>query len=616
MLTVPDGIECSYNGYAFNASIRSKVFKEHVTSGDNRTVKYSKITITITGVMTQDDVNAYEIAQGIGVGGTPLDGFMLWLRRKLAVHGKNLVYVNKGYGIDLNVNPNPMTGIRDVYMGPKTGKLTWFPMGGTDGARAAGFEWEVSTCIAECENFPADPGPRTFLEISFTMNYDCDEAGLVTITTNGTAQIPLSLRADNTLPRTIDDSIGFAIRPAPTGFLRRHSRQLSADRAICTFTITDIQQEVPPPDDVVRIEMRHRIRQERPYTPLWNCTISGSIRLSPTAIRSLAIRRFYSIAAQRMSFARRNAIVGIGPTSGIFSGPRGIVLGIVEMEEDLFKNESRFTVNYRMLGAPIDAVARVSGLWRPIVSAAAPPAAGDWNAASWTASLATNAQAFGGLLSARFRAGDEIIIDVCNGPVAESMHTPSVTVASEVDELVAAADAGSDEDLEEGEPNQLEVMDEEDMFPPETSWVEWKCVPRRLVDHNKVRHKPLDGEVSEPSNQLDPFGSVNGVAKDVETPKGTWTTDTDDIIQQIATPTLTLRLTGYGVRIGHRVNQPKLVTYGGRTATLASEDVTEETLGVSEDIVMYRTNWDLVYMIDGPSEMPLPANPVLGIDGE
>lgn len=613
MLPVPDGVECSYNGYAFNASIRSKVFKEHVTSGDNRTVKYSKITITITGVMTQEDVDAYEIANGIGVGGTTLDGFMLWLRRKLAVHGKNLVYVSKGYGLDLNVNPNPMTGIRDVYMGPKSGKLTWFPLGGINGAKAAGFEWEVSTCIAECENFPADPGPRTFLEISSTVTFDCDEAGIVTITTNGTAQIPLSLRPDNTLPRTIDDSIGFAIGPVPVGFLRRHSRQLSADRAICTFTITDTQQEVPPPDDVVRIEMTHRIRQEKPYSPLWNCTISGTIRLSPTAIRSLAVRRFFSIAAQRMAFARRNAIVGLRT---VFSRPRGIVLGTVEMEENLFKNESRFSVNYRMLGAPIDAVVRVSGLWRPILSAVNPPIDGEWTAESWTGSLAGNAQAFRGLLSARVKAEDEVIIDVCNGPVSESTHSGRVRVASEVDELVAAAESGTDEDLKEGEPKQLEVSSEEDMFPPETSWVEWKCSVRRIVDHHQVRHKPLTGEVSEQSSQLDPFGSIEAVAKDTEDPRGTWDTDTNDVIQQIATPTLLLRLKGYAVRIGHRVNQPKLVSYGGRTATLASEDVEEETMGVSDTVVMYRTDWDLVYLIDGPSEMPLLANPVLGIDGE
>jgi hypothetical protein len=560
-----------------------------------------------------------------------LDDFMQTMRRTLQVHGKNLIYVNKGYGKDLNVNPpadiaaNPNSvppvsaSIRDVAMGPKAGTLSWWPMGGAPtGCHAAGFEWEVSTCVVECEDFPQNPGPRQFLEISSTVNYDCDEAGLVTITTNGSAQIPLSLRSDLTLDRTIDDSISFVIRPPSAGFLRKHSRQISADRGSCTFAITDRQVEVPFPDDVISIDMKHRIRQERPYSPVWSCTISGTVRLSPTANKFLAERRFFNIAAQRMAFARRNATIGSGIFSSIGIGlvNRGIVLGTTEMEEDLFKNESRFTVNYRMLGARLDKVVSVSGLWRPIFTDAVPPLAEGWNAQTWSASLASNAQKFKGYLGVTYDKTKDVIIDICNGTIG-----PRVTVAGAFDEVVAPDDVIADEELVtdqdfyDSELTPIEIPNNE-QFPPEISWVAWECTPSRIIDHHLIRHKPLMGTTSPVQSGSDPFGDVASVAADIDGPQSSWESDTPDIIQQIAHPSLKLRLVGFAVRAGYRINPPMLISYQGLDAHLDKEIVSESTMGVSSSVTMYRTDWDLTYLIAGPSDgVPVMANPVLGSDG-
>src|SRR5579862_4734324 len=98
---VPADVIFSYNGYNFSPYIYTRLVEKPITSGDNRQVKFSELTISVTGWITQLDADGLVGA----VAGEPLDAFMLRLRRQLQVHGKTLKYVNKGYGgADLNIN--------------------------------------------------------------------------------------------------------------------------------------------------------------------------------------------------------------------------------------------------------------------------------------------------------------------------------------------------------------------------------------------------------------------------------------------------------------------------------------------------------------------------------
>ena len=644
-MRIPTDTFFSYNSVTFPVTVKTKVVEEPITSGDNRVVKWSKITISAAGYITQADADAMAGALAPGL---PLDTLMLSIRRKLQVHQKILRYVNRGYGRDLNIghgadiplgsplgNTVSIPAIRDVAMGPKAGKFTWWPLGGApDGCHGAGFEWEISTCIAECGQFAIVPG--VFMEISFTVTYDTDEAGIVTITYHGMAQIPMSLRSDNTLDFNIDSQIQLLINPPPDGFIRRQSRQLSADRTACTFTITDRQLEVPYPLDVVHCDIKHRIRQTRPYSPTWDATISGTVRIQPTASKQIAWGRFMNIAAQRMAYARRHAVIANGavpveqPANNAIAtanGRRGIVQGIIEMEEDLFKNEARFTVNYKILGAPLRVVMRVSGLWQPIVNNPndLPPGqfARDaiWTAALWSESLRSNAQRFRGIAGAQFANNSDIIIDVCAGPVDPTRRVaPAPDVQMGVDEIVAVMQEVDDSQLEEIEPSIMVAgaYDEaDDLFAPESSWLEYVCVPRRVVDHRQIRHKPLSGTVQyNAQSKVDAMGLVQALAAQTSNPTAGWSASVDDIVQQISAPSMILRLTGYAVRVAHRVNPPQLITYGGKVATISYEDVTERTLGLSESVTAYRTDWDLIYIIPGaPTSIPLPANPLYMTDG-
>lgn len=161
-----------------------------------------------------------------------------------------------------------------------------------------------------------------------------------------------------------------------------------------------------------------------------------------------------------------------------------------------------------------------------------------------------------------------------------------------------------------------EYEDADELFPAANSWLNWVCTPQRIVDHRLARHKPLSGTVNYQKTPYNPLGTSESLAQDVTTPKDGWTSTVPDIVQQLSAPSVLLRLTGFGVRIGHRVNAPKLVSYNGKPAYLAREDIRESRLTASGDIIVYRTDWVLDYIVTESSDkIPLVADPVLGVDG-
>lgn len=608
---IPAGVSCAYNGVVFPACIKTRLTETPVTSGDNRVVKGSQLNISVSGYLLQSDADAMADAPA----GMPLDALMLRIRRRLQAHGKNLVYVNKGYGADLDIN-NPVAGagIRDIAMGPKAGKFTWWPMGGApDGSHAAGFQWDVTATIAECGRFPVNPGDRVFTELSFTASYEVGEDGLVVITYSGRAEIPLSLQANNTLLRNIDDALSQPgiIRPVPLGFMRKFSRQLSADRGSCTFTITDRQVEVPYPKDVVMIDMDETMTQAEPMKPLWNVSFTATVRLSPTADKYSAWREFGTIVAARLARIRNQA--AIPPTANGNGGSVPIVLpGVMRMRENLFKNEASFAVNARVSNLPMWAIIRKSGMWRRIWAI---PQEG---AQISHDSLKDNAQNAYGLISARFDNDQEIILDICAGEIQQG----GIGGGQDADEDGIGGGGDDDEPPDDLIDPDVVVMggmsedtDPDEVYPAESSWLAWECTPRRITDYNVFRHKPLSGAVQVATPPVDPLGKVQYLADYTKNPDAGWSAEVPDIIQQTAAPSMMLRLTGFGVRVGRRVNPPKLVTYGGLTPTLKYEDVSEHPVA-AQGVTIYRTRWDLVYLIPtAPQSLPLVADPVLSLDG-
>ena len=194
---------------------------------------------------------------------------------------------------------------------------------------------------------------------------------------------------------------------------------------------------------------------------------------------------------------------------------------------------------------------------------------------------------------------------VIAGPLNET--SPTVVVPDDI------------EDIELGSDTLGESFDDEEgPWPPESSWLAWECSVERITDYHQYRHKPLNATVTQNPPTIDPLGQAEPLAANIAPPICDWTTDVPDIIQQTSSPSLLLRLRGFGVRAAYRVNAPKLISYAGMPAVLKYDRVVETGKGDPSIVRFYRTDWDLIYLVAQPltPSMPLPADPLLGLDGQ
>ncbi len=651
-MPIPAGVAFSYNGIVFPANIKTEVNDTPVTSGDNRVVKFTERVISVSGFITQDEAG----------GLVPLDALMRIWRTSLEKHGKTLLYVNKGFGTDLTINAAGGGGMRDVNMGPKAGKFTWSPLGGAPtGCFAAKFNWSVTTWIPECTTAHYLPGKGVFTEISFTVAYAQDEAGLTTITTTGNIEIPLSLQLNNTLTTNVDQFFADAIARVPDGFIRTAQRQISADRRSCSFTLTDKQIEICYPNDVVLISADHRVKDMGSGTfswgtgIRWSCSFTGTVRMNPTAAPSLSWLRFRAIILDRMD--RTRATVGLN-ANGTPTGRNCFVTApSVEFTENLFKNESRFNVRYFILGgATLATIFAASGLWQPVKN--------NTNFGLWSASLqgVGNAQQQGGgmVTPPKFGTDQEVIIDVCSSSSAgdvgggdwgdddspgrnnalagdAALINAAAANASEPETLMGdAGDAGGGDFGSPGDEGSVSSAGGTQILGPNpgnsaatgslasgviapdpgSSWLHWTCTVERFVDHHVIRHKPLAGTVTYNALPFDPM-DLEATANDTSEPGFKVGSSVADIVQQTSSPSVTLTLTGTATRLLYRANPPKLISFGGTTPILQHEKVRETVLAAPGGLMTYRTDWELTYIINSIVDVvDLPANPMLGTDGQ
>ncbi len=630
--TAPAGVTFSYNGITFPVSIKTNVREKPIESGDGRVVKNSQITISVDGYVSMNEAGNL----------VPLDVLMRTWRTSLQKNGKTLTYVNKGYGVDLTINAAGGGGTRDVAMGPKAGEFTWEPLGGAPvGCFAAKFHWSVQTVIPECTSARFLPGAGVFTEISYTVAYAQDEAGLTTITTTGLIEIPLSLQLNNTITTNVDQYFAAAIALAPIGFIRKAQRQVSADRRSCTFTLTDTELEVAYPPDVVLIDGEHRVRDMGTSGGFglglrWDCSFSGTVRMSPTAARALAWTRFWTIVFDRIQTTRQSTPVRADGSRMATANRVFVTPPILEFAETLFKNQSRFNVRYKILqGVTLQNIFVASGLWNPLAGT---------DFAVWSGSLSSNAQKTGGIAGASFDPASEVIIDVCSGTAPDGAVSSgrANALAADQDLLNAALEAQLEAEFE-----PLSLLGDEDLSPasgvfgggtvisppdsggitgtipsgvivpePAGSWSYWTCTVRRLVDHHVIRHKPLSGTVTYSALPFDPMKLAEAEA-DTSKPGILVASSVADIIQQTSSPSVTLVLQGWAQRIGYRINPPRLVSFGGNVPTLKYEDVAETEESAGGGLIVYHTSWTLTYIVNSIVDtVDLPANPMLGVEGQ
>lgn len=138
------------------------------------------------------------------------------------------------------------------------------------------------------------------------------------------------------------------------------------------------------------------------------------------------------------------------------------------------------------------------------------------------------------------------------------------------------------------------------------SFLAYKNQVQYIEDNEVVRHKDLEGEVSE----IDPTATPKTGIK-------TWSRGPTDCIQVVTGASPRIRLVGYGIRMGFHVQPPRAVMTADGVPLVQTRAVVSENavLGNIQGIFIYRTDWDIEYVLESvPETIPSAGSPEVFVD--
>lgn len=311
---LPDVGTVSYNGVVFSCLFHTSVTSEEIQDDAERTVKYSKKTLTVEGVVVLDD-NETSILESLAL-----------LRVRLSKDGGKLVYRGRGY--DLVVNG--AGSVKDVAWGPKPTVLEFTPLGA---ARSALIKWTVTTCVYEGKIVNPFPIVQFAFEYGFTYDEDGYTSGLYY---RGILEVPMTrINVNNpTISQSADQYrgrfLGWLISEEMLTRFRvvRRNISLSKDKRILEWDL--VLEELPPmglPPGATKASGTFTIRQggirgggSGPALAQWNCNLRCTYTIRKDWPRRAAYYAFMSVLMYRMA---QSVFGGVGgaPAGVGFGGP-------------------------------------------------------------------------------------------------------------------------------------------------------------------------------------------------------------------------------------------------------------------------------------------------------
>jgi hypothetical protein len=334
-----------------------------------------------------------------------------------------------------------------------------------------------------------------------------------------------------------------------------------------------------------------------------------------SAPRSAAWENFSLLVMDRLDFIKTNASkdkkgVGVFWVTGY------------DVEEGLYRsgNNVKFSVNF-MFGMDVKVLLEKSGLFRPVPNT-------EWSKWATTVNMAQKPRGIDGL---EYANSMDAIIDLCTPKPAKPP-------------LVGGARGTS---FSASRPS---ISFGTNIPDPSFSWLQWQNQILVDVDPGIVRHKPLPRkllskpkkvpipssditESSSPGTTGKPapilaalqklaggaFGNAQGkqLAQSTEPVTVKAKVQTKDIVQQVATPTYTIRMIGWAMRVGYRIPIPSLVTFGGAPVIPSAQTIGQEVIDTFNGVPIYGAEWVLDYWAPSSlqSALEYPTNPMARVGG-
>lgn len=539
--------ELSYAGFTFDGTYNLAVSVEPVKDDAKRVIVYHEHTITVKAVVVPDGNDS------------STDDAMLNLRRRLGASGGSLVFKNRGFGADIEINKGR---VKDVKFGPHPKVISWEPTGDN---KAATIEWQVVARFPVCDAARF----KGVLALNYDIGIAIDDKSNSTRTITGYIEIAQTRKLATTSPRDIADNYRkrFTVAPLP-GFKRNQTWNTTADKSRLNFSIVDrqINSKNPYPQFCTEISATHNVAMSRAGKGGFNAsvnTLSADIELIPGKSGAVAWLIFLQLIQSRIFTARGSKQV--------------VLLQNLNISEDIFGRASRFSVSYRMLHCLKDFVER-TGIWKPLGT--------NWE--RWATSVSPM---FGkrGNAGLQAFANQDALISLCLSDLDVAIDSPLRTEQQVADKLPS---------LENLTP------------PPKRSWLEYKNIVQIFEDRPVITQSVIQEGAPEPKKQTalgtEDFSIVEASSSVIA-----------PIFQAAGAPLYFARMIGHAARAGHKIPQPRLDKVGDAKTKQITSNFTPGALSNMFGVPVFGAAWEIIYALSGaPGPVPPEDNLKECIDGK
>jgi len=453
------------------------------------------------------------------------------IRARLTRNAGIFTLVGLGFG-DMHVNQTQQTGALDF--GPWSKITKWIP----HGTIAAEVGWEIEFLFSDCNDYPYERPQEFGWTVDFQLGPDRLERRVINghLSIGGRRANPPS----HELLHTVDFLFERVVPKLPLGYERQNeSRNISEDKVRLDFSFTDVEILTPRPPGVIKFSFDHHQQVTKGFIR-WSGTFTGQYEMARHVDPRLAMTYFTAAVNDRIDAIKK--------ASSVF-GKKGVAfVGTgFSARESAADRTADFT--YSWTTASSFPTLMSNTMWRALPG---------HDHARWAASMKA-IYIPRGPAGTRIRRDDDLIVDLCDGPVGRLNMTAKT--------------------VRPGHPGTIQVILDVECPPVHLSYLQYDMQVSVEVDSGVTKHqslpqkkpgtpKPTGGASLGQEWAQESFGGSNGLdvkalmsKSGVAAAKGA-----KAAFQQSRVPQVYVTLIGQIVRVCYEPAAPQLQRVGGLAA--------------------------------------------------
>jgi hypothetical protein len=566
----------SYNGHLFLDPLHARIIVTPVITSDGRSLKKNIVHITIETIVDTDAAS------------TSTDAEMEDLFKRLTQPGKVLKFSQRGFHQTFEINT--ATNYNDIMYGPIPTMLSWEPIGHTQTARIV---WTVECHIYPCDD-TSDPNYRRLTEMSYALDWDIQETGLLHRTIRGHMEVEVRRVGPkgnyiDINATTVKDVITGAFPTLPN-YTRTLHYTLSPDRRRLDFYILD--NEIPSDNPYFPGTIRPRARYSTYATlsgggfRMWHCSLSGSIEWQKGGSPVTAFNALTLIMEKRLATNLANRQHG------------GFVLmESMAFEESIWERTLGFNLVWIVGIKSLDSLFAITRMFTPLEGGSA-TGGHDGRLPKFSTAAQLTGTGVGSAWKSRndgiiYNAQAKVSLDPktdpsvsrCNFELPEPPQNPIIPI------------------IQAETPKRLAYP--QDPPPKENSWLDLTNTLTLYQQDNVIVTPPgyTPSDITQSTWKYPTDKYVPDVGQDTtETPiDQKFDQFPEARVHRKGPPTFFIRMVGHAIRAGYKVTRPRLLSYSGMVPIDLGGTFKVEPIKRDMGCPVYAAKWDWLYQLPKPA---------------